>query len=524
MKIVIPMSGTGDRFRRAGYTEPKPLINVDGRPMIEHVIEMFPGEEDFVFICNADHLRSSRLADVLKRAKPCGVIVEMQAHKLGPVHAVCQALDRLGDDEEVVVNYCDFGVDWDYGRFLAETRARRAAGAISAYRGFHPHSLGPTYYAYIKEHDNWLVEIREKRAFTENRMEEYASAGTYYFANGGLVKRYFPLTMKERLEVNGEYYVSLVYNLLRRDGHQTFIYELERFLQWGTPQDLEEYQYWSDYFANGKVRLGGADDTPLADYTLVLMAGRGARFAREGYRVPKPLIPVAGEPMVVQAVRSLPRARRWGVIGLREHVETHGIGGVLRRELGDCDMLSLDEVTEGQACTALLGERFVDPDSSLLVAACDNGMTWDSATYRRMVADRSIDAIVWTFRRRASLEHNPGAFGWVDDACGRVARVSVKVPLSSTPRNDHAIVGTFYFRRSGDFFSAVRAMLAAERRVNGEFYIDEALNVLLEAGKRVAAFEVTKYLGWGIPDDLRTFEYWQQHFQRGRSPIRSHDR
>lgn len=521
MKIVIPMSGAGDRFRRAGYAEPKPLIRVDGRPMIEHVIEMFPGEDDFVFVCNTEHLRTSPLADVLRKAKPGGVIVAIEPHKLGPVHAVCQALDHLDDDEEVIVNYCDFGVDWDYRRFLAELRSRRAAGGISAYQGFHPHSLGPTYYAYIKHQENWLIEIREKEAFTETRMNEYASAGTYYFARGELVKRYFPLAMKEHLEINGEYYVSLVYNLLRRDGHRTFVYELERFLQWGTPQDLEEYQYWSDYFRGSGPRLGAGNETPMADYNLVLMAGRGVRFAREGYGLPKPLIPVAGAPIAIQAIRSLPRARRWGFIGLREHVETYGMGELLRGEVGECDLLCLDGVTEGQACTALLSERLIDPDRSLLVAACDNGMTWDGAAYSRMVADPSIDAVVWTFCRRASLEHNPSAFGWVDASDGLVKRVSVKVPISSAPRADHAIVGTFYFRKGRDFFAAARTMIAADRRVNGEFYIDEALNVLLEAGKRVTAFEVTAYLGWGTPDDLRIFEYWQQHFhrRRARAPV-----
>ena len=56
MQIVIPMSGFGERFRRAGYTVPKPLIKIDGKPIIEHVIDMFPGETNFIFICNQDHL------------------------------------------------------------------------------------------------------------------------------------------------------------------------------------------------------------------------------------------------------------------------------------------------------------------------------------------------------------------------------------------------------------------------------------------------------------------------------------
>lgn len=513
MRIVIPMSGAGDRFRRAGYREPKPLIPVDGRPMIEHVIEMFPGESSFVLICNADHLRHSPLETVLRRAKPRAIILPIAPHKLGPVHAVCQGLDLLEDDEEVIVNYCDFGVCWDYVEFLGQARGRRVDGAISAYRGFHPQSLGPTYYAYMRHENNWLLEIREKQSFTDNRMDEYASAGTYYFARGALVKKYFPLAIQARLEVGGEYYVSLVYNLLQRDGLRTFIYELRHFLQWGTPQDLEEYQYWSDAFRSPDLPLAGRKTPSGSTYNLMLMAGRGMRFAREGYAVPKLLVPVAGEPMVVQAIRSLPPARRWGFICLREHLERHPIQETLRSEVGDCDLIVLGDVTEGQACTALRAETLIDPEAPLLVAACDNGMTWDATAYGALQADASVDAIVWTFRRRASLEHNPRAFGWVEVEGIQARRVSVKVPVSATPRRDHAIVGTFFFRRGGDFLRVARAMITADRRVNGEFYIDEAINLLLAEGKKVVVFEVSAYLGWGTPDDVRTFHYWQEHFR-----------
>jgi len=70
MQIIIPMSGFGERFRRAGYTVPKPLIEIDGKPVIAHVIDMFPGEQDFIFICNQDHLSNPdyRMEDILRQS------------------------------------------------------------------------------------------------------------------------------------------------------------------------------------------------------------------------------------------------------------------------------------------------------------------------------------------------------------------------------------------------------------------------------------------------------------------------
>lgn len=259
MKIIISMAGESERFRKAGYAIPKPLILIDGRPMIEHVIDLFPGEEDFVFVCNSKDLRETDLREVLLRKKPAAKIMEIEFGHFGPVWSVAEALkkeDFLSDDEPAIVNYCDFGVHWDYSDFKKKMETLKCDGCITAYKGFHPHSLGNTYYGYLKwDKDNYMVEIREKESYTQNRMEEYASAGTYYFRKGSMVRKYFSELLEKKINKNGEYYVSLVYNLMQRDGLRTYIYELEYFLQWGTPMDLREYEFWSEYFS--KERLGG---------------------------------------------------------------------------------------------------------------------------------------------------------------------------------------------------------------------------------------------------------------------------
>ena len=85
MQIVIPMSGQGSRFLRAGYSQLKPLIEVDGMPMIEHVVRMFPGETDFLFICGQDALETiPELRPTLERLAPRGKIVGIAPHKRGP--------------------------------------------------------------------------------------------------------------------------------------------------------------------------------------------------------------------------------------------------------------------------------------------------------------------------------------------------------------------------------------------------------------------------------------------------------
>ncbi len=250
MKIIIPMSGTGSRFIEAGYKTIKPLIEIDGMPMIRHVVNMFPGEEkDFIFVCNKEHLNSTNLKAVLSEIKPTGRIVGINGHKYGPVYAVLQAEDLIADDEDVVVNYCDFSVCWDYDKFKKWVRSSLYDGCLTAYRGFHPHLLGNGLYAGIRADEyNNMLEIREKHCFTDDKRDSFHSCGTYYFKKGAHVKKYFKLLMDKDINTNGEYYVSMAYQLMKEDGLKIFVYEVKHFLQWGTPQDLDEYLYWSEYF------------------------------------------------------------------------------------------------------------------------------------------------------------------------------------------------------------------------------------------------------------------------------------
>ncbi|MCC6274984.1 MAG: glycosyltransferase family 2 protein [Leptospiraceae bacterium] len=253
MQIIIPMSGIGKRFLEAGYQEPKPLIQVEGKPIIQHVVERFPTETNFTFICNEEHLQKTSMHGVLSGIAPKGRILSIPPHKKGPVWAVAEIEKYIDGDEPTIVNYCDFSWRWDYSDFKKTVKENQCDGCVVSYKGFHPHMLHPNLYASMRDDGkNWMLEIREKHSFTSNKMDCYQSSGTYYFKSGNIVKKYFRSLMDNKVELNGEYYVSLVYNELKKDGLNVFIYEIPFMLQWGTPEDLKEYLYWSEYFLSSR--------------------------------------------------------------------------------------------------------------------------------------------------------------------------------------------------------------------------------------------------------------------------------
>lgn len=517
MQIVIPMSGFGERFRKAGYSVPKPLIEIEGKPLIEHVIDMFPGETDFIFVCAQPHLDEPcyRMEAILRQACPTGRIVGIPAHKLGPIHAVRQVEHLLDPQRPVVVNYCDFTCYWDWQHFKQFVRATACDGAIPAYRGFHPHSLGSTNYAYMREADGWVLDIQEKQPYTNNRMQEFASSGTYYFATAQLMSDAFRAVMEQELNIGGEFYASLAYKPMLAQRRPVAVYPLQHFMQWGTPEDVAEYNYWSKAFRR---MIAPPEPTPSAEGAIVVpMAGLGQRFANEGYALTKPLIPVSGKSMVAQACHDLPPSHHHVFVLRADMPGYQDVAEELGQLYPGAIIETVARVTEGQACTAQIGvdalERAVGEAGPITIGACDNGALYDVARYRRLIDDSDADVIVWGARGYPNAMRRPQMFGWIDAQADVIRSISVKAPLDK-PQSDPVILGTFTFRRAEDFRRSLRRLIARDGRVNGEFYIDSCINDAIELGLKCRLFEVDSYLCWGTPDDLRTFEYWQSCFHK----------
>ena len=514
MQIIIPMSGFGERFRKAGYTVPKPLIPVDGKPIIQHVVEMFPGEADFLFICSQEHLDEPayRMAETLRRIAPGGRIFGIPPHKKGPISAVLQARALVKRDQPVFVNYCDFTCFWDWNDFKAFVAETNCSAATPAYRGFHPHSLHDNNYAFIREDGGWLTDIQEKQPYTDNRMEEFASSGGYYFASGELCLSAFDEVAERDLNVNGEYYVSLAHKVVAQRGLAVAVYPLQHFMQLGTPADLQEYLSWSKAFR--RLAFSSGRRARQAGSVLVPMAGYGKRFSDAGYALTKPLIPVSGRPMVIQAARDLPDAPAIRFVLRQDIPMLDEILAKLRTSFMGTSTLVLDHGTEGQAITCALGVADMDPDQPVTIGACDNAMLYEPAGFEAALRDEATDVLVWVVRGHADGRLRPQNFGWVDvDADNQITGVRVK-EAPDDPATAPMIVGAFTFRRAGDYLEACRRLVAREGRVNGEYYVDSLIADAVEMGLTCRLFEIEHYLGWGTPNDYRTFEYWQSCFHK----------
>jgi len=515
MQLIIPMSGLGNRFLDAGYKIPKPLLEIDGHPMIKHVVDLFPNVDDVVFICNEEHIKNTNMMEILLSIVPTCKIFKIATAK-GPVDAVSKVFDYIKDNEEVIVSYCDYGTYWNFKKFQEEVRNGSFDGAIACYTGFHPHMLGTDNYAFCKEVNNELLEIREKQPFTDNRMAEFASNGTYFFKKGKFIKKYFKKLMDLNINVAGEFYVSMVYNLMIKDKLKVLVHEIENMLQWGTPYDYEIYNGWSEYFSN-IIKTSPIIGNPPETTLILPMAGKGQRYYNRGYNVPKPLLDVNGLPMVIQAVNCLPRTTNNVFICLNEHIENFDLQEKIEKHFPNNKLITIDKVTEGQACTCEIGvnQSKMDLEKPILISACDNGVYYDAQEYLDLVHDDSIDIIVWTFRNNQTSKVNPDMYAWLDvDENNNIQNVSNKNFIYDNPLKTHAIIGTMFFRKAKYFTEGLQKNYKENIRTNGEFYVDDVLNQNIKDGLVIKVFEVKNYICWGTPDDYKTYIYWRDFFHK----------
>lgn len=252
MNIIITMAGKSSRFSNVGYNIPKFLINLGDKLMIEKCVSMFDiSSDNFYFVMTKKQNNNfPQIEKILKNAvKNCNIIL-IDEHSLGPVETSVQA--SVNNNEPVIVSYCDFTVSWDYKYFVETVIKENPDMVIPSFIGFHPSSFGETYYAYSKVLNNKVQEIREKKPYTNNRHNEYAHTGIYYFKNFNLFKYYSNKLKENNYNSFPEGYVSLLTNYLIEDKKNVIITEVDKFICLGTPEDVEQYISWYNVFINNK--------------------------------------------------------------------------------------------------------------------------------------------------------------------------------------------------------------------------------------------------------------------------------
>ena len=232
---------------------------------------------------------------------------------------------------------------------------------------------------------------------------------------------------------------------------------------------------------------------------VIPMAGRGSRFFKAGYTLPKPLIYVHKKHMIEVVVDNIApkQEHRFIFICQKEHLEKYGMEKILTNISPGCVVLTVPEVTEGAACTVLVAEKYIDNDDELMIANCDQYVDIDINNY--IAAEKGYDGFIMTM----SASDSKWSFIKYDD------NKNVTLLREKEVISDEATVGIYNFKHGSDFVRGAKEMISQNIRVNNEFYVAPVYNTLIEHGSKVGfyniGFEDKGMYGLGIPADLEKF-------------------
>lgn len=228
INVVIPMAGYGSRFSTVGYKDPKPLIQINGKPMIQIVVENINVTGKYIFIVREEHYQKYDLQHLLNKIAPNCEIILVKNVTEGACCTVLLAENFINNEDPLLIVNSDQYLEWNSNAFLYRADSEGVSGAISTFYNTHPK------WSYAKLDDNGFVsEVQEKNPISTN-----ATTGIYYWKHGSDFVHYAKSMISKNIRTNGEFYVCPVYNEAIQDGKKIKIIDCNKLWGLGTPEDL----------------------------------------------------------------------------------------------------------------------------------------------------------------------------------------------------------------------------------------------------------------------------------------------
>jgi HAD superfamily hydrolase (TIGR01509 family) len=228
--ILIPMAGNGSRFFNAGYKDPKPLINVDGKPMIQRVVENIAIPGNYIFIVQAEHYKRYNLEVVLTKLVPGCKIIQVDGVTDGAARTALLAKQYIDNQRPLIIANSDQLLDWDSSEFMSQLLEIGADGNMALFLA------NEEKWSYAKIKNNRIVEVAEKVVISNN-----ASTGVYGWSKGSDYVKYAKQMIDKNIRVNNEFYICPVYNEAIQDNKRILPIFIEKMHGLGTPEDLQLY-------------------------------------------------------------------------------------------------------------------------------------------------------------------------------------------------------------------------------------------------------------------------------------------
>ena len=229
LNVLIPMAGAGSRFEKAGYTFPKPLIDVNGKPMIQVVVDNLNLDANFIYVVQKSHRQKYNLDTLLNLITPNCTIIEVDGLTEGAACTALMAKDLINNDNPLFFANSDQYVEWNSNEFMYKMQETNFDGGIVTFKSTHPK------WSFVKlDENNFASMVAEK-----NPISDLATVGYYFWKNGADFVKYAEQMINNNIRVNNEFYVCPVFNEAINDGKKIITFNASKMWGIGTPEDLD---------------------------------------------------------------------------------------------------------------------------------------------------------------------------------------------------------------------------------------------------------------------------------------------
>ena len=479
------MAGTGKRFKLAGYKTYKPFLKINGKCMVDYVLEAFPQEVKKHIIASKNLLTKTQI-EYLK-SKHCNIIF-IEPHNKGPAYSIYKAKNRLPLEEAFFISYVDIAWIWNWKKIqplLDED------GIIFVHRGFHPHLIENNYSAFCKKNsNNQLIEIKEKGSFTSNHLQEDLSIGLFYVKSGHDMISGINHIIINDIRVSNEYFPSLIFNQLTKDSKFISLLKVDTFIHWGVPEQLQDFFYWQN-----TIKLLDEKQYSKKKFdTIMTMAGFGERM-KELSDKPKALISVKSLPMYKFISKFFPAKNRYIIVS-----------NLIKKQIKHDNKTFcyvLPKKTKSQFETIQMSNEIFKGKTNFFLISCDAFSLFDKQKFCKFALSKKADVIIFTFHPTLTQAKLSKQHTHVSSKEDKVTKIHIK---SKSSGKDLGLAGFFWIKCGNTYNSVVEKIIPSN--YSEEVVADHVIKKYIDLGYTVAQFKLDNYMHIGTKNEFLEFKYW----------------
>jgi NDP-sugar pyrophosphorylase family protein len=491
ISLIVPMAGTGHRFKSAGFEIYKPFLELAGKTMIDGVIEPFQDVEEIFILTTEVILNTNK--DYFSVLPNNIRVVIISEHKLGPAYSLHLARSRLPENRSYIVAYCD--VWWEPLDFNIRNLDKYEA-AIFVHRGFHPHLVADNFSAFCSErleNDGNLLEIREKGSFTQDWMSEPVSIGVFYVRDCNILFDAIEEMVSGGEKAAGEYYPSVAFNHLVNSDVNVKLIDVKSYVHIGVPAQYKDMCHWSKIITD-QSRKPTEAPTKESQLNCMLVGGSGTRMKNISVK-PKHLIPVEEAPMFLYVANKF-NCDENKIIAAPSFEYPHALEDGF-------EVIKLPEATNSHLETLAKALDYLPDNESILFSSCDCYGLINWMDFEIIKNQSEANCVVFSFEPTLLNKKNKQQHTTIDVFNKSVIDVDIK---SKRKRYEKGLAGFFWFKNIGVIKTLLRSNDLSKEK--GELLVDHLIMLMAKSKHKPICYELESYVHLGTPDEYNEFHYW----------------